>query len=83
MVSVAGTRNIRIGLIILAAIMIVIPIVRLLGQTINSPYHIILGIVIGAAIAGVLTIVLSLRYPKEVKKEYERQLFELKANVGK
>jgi len=82
-VKVAATRNIRVVLILVSATMIVIPIVNFLPQNISILYRIILGIVIGALIAGVITILLSFHYPSEVKKEYQKQLSELKTRAMK
>ena len=79
---VAATRNTRVGLIIVASIMITMPIVRYLPESITDPYRIILGVVIGIALAGIIAVLLSLHYPQEVKKEYERQLLEVKARGG-
>ena len=81
--KVAATRNIRVVLILVSATMIVMPIVNFLPQNISILYRIILGIVIGALIAGVITILLSFHYPSEVKKEYQKQLAELKTRAMK
>jgi len=81
--KVAATRNTRVVLILISATMIVIPIVNFLPQSISMPYRIIMSIVIGASIAGVITLLLSFHYPREVKKEYQRQLAELKTRAMK